>query len=155
MTGVQTCALPIYGGHFGVTRTAAKVLQSGFFWPSIFRDSYTLVKTCDRCQRMGNISRQQELPLKNILEVELFDVWGIDFMGPFPPSFGFVYILLAVDYVSKWVEAIATTTNDAKVVLKFLHRTCSQDLALQEPLLVMEGPTFATSCSTTFFLNMV
>jgi len=71
---------------------------------------------------MGNISRQQELPLKNILEVELFDVWGIDFMGPFPPSFGFVYILLAVDYVSKWVEAIATTTNDAKVVLKFLHK---------------------------------
>ena len=50
---------------------------------------------------MGNISRRQELPLKNILEVELFDIWGIDFMGPFPPSFGFVYILLVVDYVSK------------------------------------------------------
>ena len=79
----------------------AKVLQSGFFWPSIFRDSYTLVKTCDWCQHMGNISRQQELPLKNILEVESFDVWGIDFMGPFPPSFGFVYILLVVDYMSK------------------------------------------------------
>ena len=60
--------------------------------------------------------------MKNILKVELFDVWGIDFMGPFPPSFGFVYILLAVDYVSKWVEAIATTTNDVKVVLKFLHK---------------------------------
>ena len=71
---------------------------------------------------MRNISRRQELPLKNILEVKLFDVWGIDFMGPFPPSFGFVYILLAVDYVSKWVEAIATTTNDAKVVLKFLQK---------------------------------
>ena len=68
------CHSSSYGGHFGVTRIAAKVLQSGFFWPSIFRDSYTLVKTCDRCQRMGNISRRQELPLKNILEVELFDV---------------------------------------------------------------------------------
>ena len=60
--------------------------------------------------------------MKNILEVELFDVWGIDFMGPFPHSFGSVYILLAVDYVSKWVEAIATTTNDAKVLLKILHK---------------------------------
>ena len=60
--------------------------------------------------------------MKNILEVELFDIWGIDFMGHFPPSFGFVYILLAVDYVSKWVKAIAATTNDAKVVLKFLHK---------------------------------
>ncbi|XP_022857225.1 uncharacterized protein LOC111378281 [Olea europaea var. sylvestris] len=57
-----------------------------------------------------------------MLEVELFDVWGIDFMGPFPPSLGQEYILLAVDYVSKWVEAIATPTNDAKVVLKFLQK---------------------------------
>jgi len=43
----------------------------------------------------------------------VFDVWGIDFMGPFPVSFGFTYILLVVDYVSKWVEAKATGTNDA------------------------------------------
>ncbi|CAL9005408.1 unnamed protein product, partial [Prunus brigantina] len=76
---------------------------------------------CDRCQRMGNISRRNEMPLKNILFVELFDVWGIDFMGPFPSSFGYTYILVAVDYVSKWVEAIATKTNDHKVVLKFLR----------------------------------
>jgi len=44
---------------------------------------------------------------------EVFDIWGIDFIGPFPPSSGFSYILLVVDYVSKWVEAIATRTNDA------------------------------------------
>ncbi|CAL2256198.1 unnamed protein product [Prunus armeniaca] len=52
--------------------------------------------------------------------VELFDVWGIDFMGPFPSSFEYIYILVAVDYVSKWVEATATRTNDHKVVLNFL-----------------------------------
>ena len=57
---------------------------------------------CGHCQRVENISRRHELPLTNILEVELFDVWGIDFMGPFPPSFCQNYILLAVDYVSKW-----------------------------------------------------
>ena len=55
-----------------------------------------------------------------MLEVELFDVWGIDFMGPFLPSFGKNYILVAVDYVSKWVEAVALPTNDEKVVVKFL-----------------------------------
>ncbi|XP_075521338.1 uncharacterized protein LOC142554562 [Primulina tabacum] len=75
-----------------------------------------------RCQRLGNISRRHELPLTNVLEVKLFDVWGIDFMGPFPPSFGNSYILLAVDYVSKWVEEIATNTNDAHVVVKFVHK---------------------------------
>ncbi|CAL8988253.1 unnamed protein product, partial [Prunus brigantina] len=61
------------------------------------------------------------MPLNNILVVELFDVWGIDFMGPFPSSFGYIYILVAVDYVSKWVEATATRTNDHKVVLNFLR----------------------------------
>ena len=108
------------GGHFRATKTAAKVLQSGFFWPSLFKDSYNFVVACDRCQRMGNISRRNQMPLKNILEVELFDVWGIDFMGPFPSSFLNKYILVAVDYVSKWVEAVAVPTNDARVVLRFL-----------------------------------
>jgi len=52
------------------------------------------------------------MSLKNILEVENFDVWGVDFMGPFPSSFGNQYILVVVDYVSKWVEAIASPTNE-------------------------------------------
>ncbi|XP_062085788.1 uncharacterized protein LOC133791897 [Humulus lupulus] len=55
-------------------------------------------KSCDWCQHVGNISRRHELPLTNILEVEIFDVWGVDFMGPFPPLFGNLYSLLAVDY---------------------------------------------------------
>lgn len=62
------------------------------------------------------------MPLNNIMVIELFDVWGIDFMGPFPPSFSNHYILVAVDYVSKWVEAAAFPTNDAKVVLNFLRK---------------------------------
>ena len=70
---------------------------------------------------MGSISKRDEPPLQPILEVELFDIWGMDFMGPFPSSFSNLYILLAIDYVSKWVEAIPTRTNDAKVVANFLH----------------------------------
>jgi len=62
------------GGHFGATKTAAKVLQSEFYWPTLFKDAYTHVKACDACQRMENISRSNEVPLNNILEVELFDV---------------------------------------------------------------------------------
>ena len=60
------------------------------------------------------------MPLTPILIIEIFDCWGIDFMGPFPPSCGYLYILLSVDYVSKWVEAIPMRTNDHKVVLKFI-----------------------------------
>ncbi|KAJ9543839.1 hypothetical protein OSB04_023546 [Centaurea solstitialis] len=110
------------GGHAGTGKTVAKVLHSGFFWPTLFRDADKFVKKCDRCQRSGNISRRHEMPLNYILEVELFDVWGIDFMGPFPSSYSNRYILVAVDYVSKWVEAVASPTNDARVVSKFLKR---------------------------------
>ncbi|KAM0989330.1 hypothetical protein ACFX2A_013405 [Malus domestica] len=61
------------------------------------------------------------MPQVSILNVEIFYVWGIDFMGPFPSSHGFLYILLAVDYVSKWVEAKATRTNDSRVVAYFIR----------------------------------
>lgn len=57
------------------------------------------------------------MPLKNIQEVDIFDVWGIDSMGLFPSSMGNKYILVAVDYVSKWIEAIASPMNDARVVI--------------------------------------
>ncbi|CAN6712714.1 unnamed protein product [Malus baccata var. baccata] len=109
------------GGHFGTQRTALKVLQCGFYWPSIFKDAKTFCLTCDKCQRMGGISAKDQMPQVSILNVEIFDVWGIDFMGPFTSSYGFTYILLAVDYVSKWVEAKATRTNDSKVVADFIR----------------------------------
>ncbi|CAN6697901.1 unnamed protein product [Malus baccata var. baccata] len=109
------------GGHFGTQRTILKVLQCGFYWPSIFKDARTFCLTCDKCQRMGGISARDQMPHVSILNVEIFDVWGIDFMGPFPSSYGFMYILLAVDYVSKWVEAKATRTNDSKVVADFIR----------------------------------
>ncbi|GKA22947.1 transposon ty3-I gag-pol polyprotein [Tanacetum coccineum] len=110
------------GGHFGATKTGHKVLQSGFFWPTIFKDAQSFVKACTRCQQVGGISRRDQMPMNPILVVEIFDVWGIDFMGPFPTSHGNVYILVAVDYVSKWVEAEATKTNDHSVVLKFVKK---------------------------------
>lgn len=62
------------------------------------------------------------MPLNSILEVEIFNVLGIDFIGPFISSFNNRYIFLAVDYVSKWVEALALPTNDSKVELKFLKK---------------------------------
>ena len=62
------------------------------------------------------------MPLQGILVVKIFDVWGIDFLGPFPSSFGNIYIILVVDYVSKWVEASACPRNDASTVVRFIQR---------------------------------
>ena len=69
---------------------------------------------------MDNINRRNEMPLQGIVVVHIFYVWGIDFMGPFPPSFGNLYILLAVDYVPKWMEAIACPINDANTIVEFI-----------------------------------
>ncbi|GJS82786.1 reverse transcriptase domain-containing protein [Tanacetum coccineum] len=119
-TSSKVCHHGTTGGHHGANLTAKKVFDAGFFWPTIYKDAHELVKNCDSCQRQGKISQRDEMPQNSIQVCEIFNVWGIDFMGPFPSSRGNKYILVAVDYLSKWVEAKALPTNDARVVCKFL-----------------------------------
>ncbi|GJZ44838.1 reverse transcriptase domain-containing protein [Tanacetum coccineum] len=83
--------------------TARKVLRFRIpFDPIIYKDAHELVKSCNSCQHQGKISQRDEMPQNSIQVCEIFDVWGIDFMGPFPSSKGNKYILVAVDYLSKW-----------------------------------------------------
>nr|GFC24684.1 reverse transcriptase domain-containing protein [Tanacetum cinerariifolium] len=114
------------GGHYGANYTAKKVFYSGFYWPLIYKNAFELVKRCDSCQRQGKISQKDEMPQNSIQICEIFDVWGIKFMGPFPSSKGNKYIIVAVDYLSKWVKAKALPTNDARVVVKFLKSLFSR-----------------------------
>ena len=81
------------------------MLQAGLYWPTLFKDAKEWVRNCDRCQRTGSISKRDEMPQNNSLVNQAFEIWGIDFMGPFPVSFGFEYILVCVDYLTRWVEA--------------------------------------------------
>ena len=97
------------GGHIGGQRITTNVLQSCFYWPSFFKVAHQSVSTCDKCQRIGGISKWDEPPMHTIIEVELFDLWGMDFIGLLLSSFSNLYILLAMDYFSKWVEAILHT----------------------------------------------
>ncbi|GJT37980.1 reverse transcriptase domain-containing protein [Tanacetum coccineum] len=115
------CHLGPTGGHHSANVTAKKVYEAGFYCPSVFKDANEYVRRCDACQRLGNISSWNKMPQNNIQVCEVFDVWGIDFIGPFPHSRGNKYILVVVDYVSKWVKAQALPTNDVRVVIKFLR----------------------------------
>ncbi|KAL9379588.1 hypothetical protein Peur_028070 [Populus x canadensis] len=105
-------------------------------------DAYHFCKSCEKCQKTGNITHKNQMPLTNILVSEIFDVWGIDFMGPFPSSFGNLYILLAVDYVSKWIEAKATRTNDAKVVLDFVRTHIVDRFGIPKAIISDRGTHF-------------
>ncbi|GKD75561.1 reverse transcriptase domain-containing protein [Tanacetum coccineum] len=128
-------------GHHNALVTGRKVYEVGFYWPSIFRDAKDYVMKCDACQKSRNISSRNEMPQNNIQVCEVFDVWGLDFMGPFPDSRGNKYILVAEDYVSKWVEAQALPTNDARVVVKFLKGLFAR-FGVPKTLISDRGNTF-------------
>ncbi|GAU43651.1 hypothetical protein TSUD_24200 [Trifolium subterraneum] len=130
------------GGHHSGPRTAAKVLQSGFFWPTLFKDCVNYVKSCDKCQRTGTMTKRDEMHLQGMLEVEPFDCSGVDFMGPFPSSKPNLYILVCVDYVTKWVEAIAIPKNDAHTVVKFLKKNIFSRFGVPRVLISDGGKHF-------------
>ena len=104
---LRQCHDSPYGGHHAGERTAHKVLQSGFYGLLFLRTpegTFYLVIS----ERVGNISRRNEMPMNYSLVIEPFDCWGFDFMGHLPPSHRYTHILVDVDYVTKWVEVIPT-----------------------------------------------
>nr|GEV34297.1 reverse transcriptase domain-containing protein [Tanacetum cinerariifolium] len=117
---LKACHYRPTGGHHGPNNTSKKVFDLEFFWPTILCDAHDLVKNCDVCQHQGKISQRDEMPQNSIQACEIFNVWGIDFMGLFLSSRGHKYILVTIDYLSKWVEAKELPTNDARVVCQFL-----------------------------------
>jgi hypothetical protein len=129
-------------GHFSSKKTIVKILQCGFYWPTMFKDVHAFCVACDQCQRLGNLIRRNMMPLNPILVLEIFDCWGIDFMGPFPSSFGYQLILVAVDYVFKWVEAIASRTNDHRAVVKFLKENIFSHFGMPRAMISDGGKHF-------------
>ena len=130
------------GGHFSSQKTAIKVLQSRFYWPSLFKDAHTICRECEKFQRLGKISHCHMMPLNPILVVDLFNVWGIDFMGPFSSSFGYVYILVGVNYLSKCVQAVPCREADHRVVLKFLKENSFSRFGVPKAIISDGGSQF-------------
>ena len=88
----------------------SKVIQIGYFWPIIQVDAVELVKKCDKCQRFRNVQRLLAERMTMITSPWPFAQWGIDIVGPLPLGKGQVkFLLVAIDYFTKWVEAEALT----------------------------------------------
>ena len=104
----------IFGNHIGAQALAGKVLRQGYYWPTMLKDATDLVRKCKICQEHAKISRLPSEPLTSITSPWPFQEWGLDILGPLPLGKGQCkFIIIAVDYFAKWVEAepLATITE--------------------------------------------
>jgi transposase InsO family protein len=109
------------GGKFSDRGTGHKVLQMGYYWPSIFKDAKKYVEACNRCQRMGRLGQDDKIPLQDQVVEEPFKRWALDFFSPFNPKSNHkAYILVAKNYMTKWVEVVAFPNAIEEAVIKFL-----------------------------------
>ena len=112
------------GGHFQLDTTAKKIQQSGLWWPTLYKDCKNFVSQCDRCQLLGWPLPSTKMPLISVNPSLTFQIWAIDFIGPFPilvKRTGARYIITAVEYITKWAEAEPVDTCSSEIAVKFIY----------------------------------
>ena len=113
----------ICGNHIGARALAGKVLRQGYYWPTILKDATNLVKKCRICQEHAKISRLSSEPLTSITSRWPFQIWGLDILGPLPIGKGQCkFIIVAVDYFTKWAEAEPLATITEQKIRNFVWR---------------------------------
>ena len=119
---------------------AKAIMRAGLWWPTLHKDAAEFVKRCDECQRYKAPIRKDEMPLRPMMGTRAFAKWGIDFVGPIDPPTALThaqYIIVAMDYMTKWVEAKATPKNDAHTIAKFLYENVFTKYGL--PIEIVSG----------------
>jgi ribonuclease HI len=116
----------IHGGkcedHQGRKKLHQQLLISGYFWPSMKRDAAEFVKSCHTCQVHSNLIHTHPTSLQNMTTPWPFHTWGLDLIGPInPPSNGCIWILVATEYFTKWVEAIPLKKATGAAVVNFIR----------------------------------
>jgi hypothetical protein len=111
------------GGHFSAKTTSFKIIRKGYYWPSIFHDSYLFSRSCDKCQKFVGKECLSSMSLQPILPDFPFSKWGLDFIGPINASSspGQVFILTAIEYFTKWAEFVPLKHSTGEHVISFLE----------------------------------
>eukprot|EP00253_Pinus_taeda_P034960 PITA_34960 len=112
------------GGHFGADTTAHKVIHSGYYWPTLFRDAHEYVRKCRNCQTSSGRQRKSAFPLQPVNIEQPFEKWGLDIIGEITPNSSkqHKYILTATDYFTKWVEVIPLKTTNSEAIIEFIDQ---------------------------------
>jgi hypothetical protein len=114
----------VCGNHSGAKALANKIIRAGYYWPTMIRDAKEMVRACDACQRFTRVSNSPPEYLHSVTSPWPFAKWGVDIVGPMPPGKGNrKFIVVAVDYFTKWAEAEALAAITTKNVIKFLWKS--------------------------------
>nr|XP_025632476.1 uncharacterized protein LOC112727076 [Arachis hypogaea] len=111
------------GHHIGGKALARKLVRVGYYWPSMMADSKAFVEKCKRCQENANFHKAPAAKLSLLMASQPFSQWEIDLLGPFPVGPGQVkYIIMAIDYYTKWVKAEPLASISSANCRKFMWR---------------------------------
>lgn len=119
---LEACYSTLVRGNHAGYQTTRKILQRGYYQPLTHKDEHDFLRVCDQYPRQGSIFRHHEIPITKMLEVKLFDIWAYISWGPLVRSYGYKYVLVVVEYVSKQVEVMALANNEGKIMVLFLRK---------------------------------
>ena len=143
---MNDCHSGACGGHLSRLTIAQKILRPGYFWLMIFKDCISAVKKFHPCQIFSRKMCAHLAPLHPIIAVGPFSKWGIDFTTCNPPSTaGVYYIIVAVDYFTKWAEAMPTYTNDVKTTTLFLFNHVIARFGIPKSIVTDHGTHFCNA----------
>ena len=133
----------ICGNHIGARTLAGKVLRQGYYWPTMLKDAIDLVRKYRICQEHAKISRLLAEPLTSVTSPWPFQQWGLDILGPLPMGKGQCkFIIVAVDYFTKWAEAEPLATITEQKIRNFVWRAIICRFGVPRALVSDNGKQF-------------
>jgi len=141
-----TCHDGPFGGHFAGKRTTFKVLQAGYYWPTLHQDVKKCISQCDQCQRMGKPTPRDEMPLQPQVTFKPLYKWGMEFIGPInPPSKKKQYIILCTDYLTKSDETKVIKATIEEKVAEFRRENVFYKFGYPRELVIYQGSQFTSN----------
>jgi hypothetical protein len=121
------------------------MLHSGYYWPSIFKDAAKYVRSCNSCQRIGRPTSYDEMPLQAQVMIEPFEKWALNFVEPISPmSYRKNYILVCMDYVTKWVEEKSLFRSTENFVVEFIYEDIFTRFSVPHEIVTDQGTQFTS-----------
>ncbi|XP_057435810.1 uncharacterized protein LOC130728374 [Lotus japonicus] len=145
----------VCSSHIGGKSLAVKIVRAGFYWPTMKKDCLEYVKKCEKCQVFSDLHKAPPEELTTMMAPWPFAMWGVDILGPFPVAKAQMkYIIVAVDYFTKWIEAEAVATITAAKVRSFLWRRIVCRFGVPMTLVMDNGTQFTSSVTREFCTEM-